>query len=112
MPKSEKPAGGSDPARSKVQPPRERYVSKPLSDEERAELLQLTAREAASYVNPDPQSGFDLVIRVFSATIDDGEIRCMVKIEGQVLRPGIEAHAKGVMQEIKVPAIIVTEGIE
>lgn len=110
---SAKVVAGKDPAKSKVQPPRERYVSKPMTPEERAAILAVTTREAARYTNPDVQSGFDLTVTILSATIDSGEIRCMVKVDGGVVRPEQSAISRGVLKELAVPAIITKdEGVD
>lgn len=106
------PSGSSSKPTKRVAP-RDKEEQRVYTTEELDALRERRKREAALYKNPDPLAGFDLGIRVLSATIESGEIRAMVVITGQVNRPEAYAVARGVTQEIRVPATVATnEGVD
>jgi hypothetical protein len=100
---------GKEPAPTKRVAPRDRQDVTPLTPAQLEAAREKRIAEAALYKNPDPSAGFDLCITVLSATIDKGEIRIMAKVEGQVVRPEAYAVARGITQEIVVPATIVSD---
>ena len=59
------------------------------------------------------ESAFEVQdIHVHSCTIEGEEIRCMVVFSGKVRRPEATAVAKGVTQEIRIPAKVERHGGE
>lgn len=113
MPSSATRTGGKEAKPTKRVAPRERDVVTPLTPEQLEQAQTDYRREAGLYKNPDMNVGFDLGIRILSATIDQGEIRIMAVVTGQVVRPEQYAVARGVAQEFKIPAkIVVNEGVD
>lgn len=58
------------------------------------------------YINPPSRSGFDLKVRILSATISDGEIHVSVSFKGEVETPDSIATSKAELQMVRVKAKI------
>lgn len=78
-----------------------------------ADLYRKQMAEAhQGYVNPPSLSGFDLEVRVLSATICDGEIHVMVSFKGEVETPNEIATSKAELQMVRVQAKIVKRKLD
>lgn len=76
------------------------------------EYRKQMAEAAKGYVNPPSRSGFDLRVRILSATILDGDIHCMVSFSGEVETPDGIAISKGEVQEVIIPAKLTPVNID
>ena len=87
-------------------PPRDKEDTKPLTPEEREQAIAKRAAAAESGEPVEVRSGFILDVRVMSATIEKGEIRCQLVVSGMVERPEATAIANGETVFVAVPAKI------
>lgn len=49
-------------------------------------------------------SGMAVEATVLSCTVDKGEVRCMVRLDGRVWRPEVMGETLGHVKEISIPA--------
>lgn len=64
------------------------------------------------YVAPPSLSGYDLEVRILSATICDGEIHVSVAFKGEVETPDSIATSKNELQMVRVAAKIAKRNLD